>query len=159
MESAGPQLGPRAVVLTGGLIVAAFGILLLSTYILPQLKFLEDVRSGDIPMSYISGGRLVFVPDAETLTYFALRLVLSILNLALVVYLLYSYTKDYLRLRTSFSLGIVAFLFSFLLYALSSLPLMHTLFGGPRGYAGVFSFVPLLFSALGLALFAKLSNE
>ncbi|MFH1470453.1 MAG: hypothetical protein ABIF01_01785, partial [Candidatus Micrarchaeota archaeon] len=73
-------------------------------------------------------------------------------------YLLYIHLKDYLAIRSGFTLGLVAFLFSFLLYALSSLPVIHVFFGR-FGMASVFSFIPMLFSAIGLLVFAKLSNE
>lgn len=144
-----------ALLCTAALIAAALGILFLSSYLLPRVPFIQDLREGVAPFPR--------PPDFSRLggelgSFFALRLLLSALNLVLVVYLLYAYLKDYLRVRTSFALGLVAFLFSFLLYALSSFPAIHLLFGF-RGMAGLFSFIPLLFSALGLVIFVKLSNE
>jgi hypothetical protein len=88
----------------------------------------------------------------------ALRFGLSALNIVLAVYLLFIYVKDYLSLRTSFTLGIIAMLFSFLLYALTSSPLMRAVIG-PWGIASTLSFVPMLFSAIGLVIFTKLGNE
>lgn len=96
-------------------------------------------------------------PPAEIGEYLALRFVLSALNILLVAYLLYVYVKDYMRLRSNFTLGLVAFLFSFLLYAVSSLPLFYML--SMRSFASAFSFIPMLFSAIGLLIFVKLSNE
>ena len=147
-----------ALLATAGLIVAALTILYLSSVILPQLKFIEDLRSGELTMISGPGGSFILGPDISTYgSYFALRLLLSLINIVLVIYLLYAYVSDYLRFRTSFGLGIVAFLFSFLLYAMASLPFIRFL--GPRGFADIFSFVPLLFSGIGLVIFAKLSNE
>ncbi len=141
---------------TLGLIVLAFAVLFLSSVFLPRMQFIENMRSGEILLG--PGGPAHFAPDAELGSYLWLRLILSSMNILLVVYLLFVYVKDYLHLRTGFALGIVAFLFSFLLYALSSFPLAHLLLG-PRGFLDVFAFIPLLFSGIGLVIFAKLSNE
>ena len=88
----------------------------------------------------------------------SITLALSTVNVLLAIYLLYAYVKNYLGIKSSFTLGIVAFLFSFLLYALSSFPLIHMLLG-PYGIASRLSFVPMLFSAIGLLIFAKLGSE
>ncbi|MCL6089157.1 MAG: hypothetical protein M1530_03265 [Candidatus Marsarchaeota archaeon] len=148
----------RALLYTGGLIIAAMAILYLSSVLLPQLKFIEDLRSGELMLISGPEGSFIIGPDISAYgSYFALRLLLSLANIALVIYLLFLYVRDYLHFRTSFALGIVAFLFSFLLYALASMPFIR--FMGQSGFADIFSFVPLLFSGLGLVIFAKLSNE
>lgn len=141
---------------TLGLILAALAIIYLSSYFLPQVQFIESLRNGEMMAPPPRPGG--FGVPAELGSYAALRLVLSAVNIVLVIYLLYVYVKDYLRYKSAFAFGIVAFLFSFLLYALSSLPLVHS-FLGFRGLSSVFSFIPLLFSAVGLVIFAKLSNE
>ncbi len=146
-----------ALLYTVALIVMAFALISISSYFLPQVGFINSLRNGETalpprpPMDN-------FADSGGMGSYFDLRLVLSAVNLLLVIYLLYVYTKDYLRYKTSFALGILAFLFSFLLYALSSFPLVHAMFGF-RAIGGVFSFIPLLFSAIGLVIFVKLSNE
>ncbi|VVB56634.1 Uncharacterised protein [uncultured archaeon] len=145
----------RALLCTAGLIVAALVIIYLSSVILPQIKFIEDMKNAELVMT--PHGEFMMV-NSDLGSYFAVRGILSIINLALVVWLLYVYVKDYLRFRTSFALGIVAFLFSFLLYALSTLPFTRLL-SGPGPLGEVFQFIPLLFSAVGLVVFAKLSNE
>ena len=89
---------------------------------------------------------------------FTLRFVLSLFNVIIVIYLLYIHIKDYLRLKSTFTLGLIAFLASFLMYAVATVPLMHELLG-PYGRAAMISFVPMMFSAIGLLIFAKLSNE
>lgn len=145
-----------ALVGTLGLILAALAIIYLSSYFLPQVQFIENLRNGGVMAQPPRTGG--FAVSEELGSYAAMRLVLSAVNIALVIYLLYVYLKDYLRYKSAFAFGIVAFLFSFLLYALSSLPLVHSLLGF-RGLSSVFSFIPLLFSAVGLVIFAKLSNE
>jgi cytochrome bd-type quinol oxidase subunit 2 len=145
-----------ALLWTIALIVGALLIMVGSAYLLPGVgRFIpdSDVQRG------VGGFVGAPAPPPEGIgEYLALRFVLSTLNIALVVYLLYVYVKDYMRLKSNFTLGLVAFLFSFLLYAISSLPLLYML-SIRQGFASAFSFVPLLFSAVGLLIFVKLSNE
>ncbi|MDD5317440.1 MAG: hypothetical protein PHF51_01760 [Candidatus ainarchaeum sp.] len=145
--------GGRAAVYTLALILAAFAVMSASSFLLPGLGARDWGGAGARGSTPPFGA-----PQPELGDFFTLRLALSVLNVVLVVYLLFVYVKDYLRLKSSFTLGLVAFLFSFLMYALSSLPVVHMLLG-PFGIANVFSFVPMLFSAIGLVIFVKLSNE
>jgi len=148
----------RAAVYTTVLIIAAFLVIILSSFLLPGVQFV-GIREAEGRQNIEPSGAFA---DSQTFadlnSYFTLRLALSIINTLLVVYLLFVYVRNYLILKSSFTLGIVAFLFSFLMYALSSIPLVHMLFG-PFRTAEIFSFVPMLFSAIGLIIFAKLSNE
>jgi hypothetical protein len=154
-KSNGSHYTSRAALYTATLIAAALAILVLSSFILPRLQMVEDLREG--LFSPWAGPQAVAEMQAQLGSFFFLRLLLSAANIALLVYLLYVYVKDWLQLRTGFALGLVAFLFSFLLYALSTFPPVRLLspFRGPD----IFSFVPLLFSAIGLLIFVKLSNE
>lgn len=148
-----PAASMLAALFTLALIVGAVGLIVVSSILLPGLG-----RAIQPPGPGISGPP----PPSEDLAPFennmSLILFLSLLNVGLAIYILYIYVKDYLSIRSSFTLGMVAFLFSFLLYALSSSPLMHTALG-PYGIASTLSFVPMLFSALCLLIFAKLSSE
>lgn len=137
----------QAAMYTTALFFAAIAIFFISSVIIPSFTVLRE-----------GPGFGRFIEREELENYFTLRLVLSMLNVALIIYLLFIYVKDYLRLRASFTLGIVAFLFSFLLYALSSMPMFHLVLGR-FDFGGLFSFIPLLFSALGLIIFAKLGSE
>jgi flagellar biosynthesis protein FlhB len=147
----------RAALYTAVLIVVAFAVIIFSSFLLPGVQIVGMRESEGRPN--LGNAEVARNPEfADLNSYFTLRLVLSVFNTLLAVYLLFMYVRNYLVLKSSFTLGIVAFLFSFLLYALSSIPIVHGLFG-PFGIAGVFSFVPMLFSAIGLIIFAKLSNE
>ncbi len=147
-----------ALLYTLGLIAAALAIIVFSAWLLPTFDpvLREPGRDGffDRVRPVQPGADL----PAEITNYFTIRLVLSLVNLAAIVYLLFIHIKDYLKLRSSFTLGLIAFLFSFFLYALSTLPLIHIILG-PYGRASLLSYVPMLFSAIGLLIFAKLSSE
>ncbi len=143
--------GALAALYTVLLIGGAIGLIMVSSMILPGIG--RVIRPGPGP-----GG----APPESDLAPFQdnlyLPLSLSLLNVALAVYILYIYVKDYLSIKSSFTLGMVVFLFSFLLYTLSSSPLLYMVLG-PYGVAGELSFVPMLFSTICLLIFAKLSNE
>ena len=144
--------GSLAIVYTAGLLVAALAIIVLSSFLIPSFgPVMRDGVMGAYGVPPEEVGRAL---DSS----FDLRFVLSIFNVMIVIYLLYIHVKDYLRLKSTFTLGLVAFLFSFLMYAVATVPLLHLLLG-PYGRAALISFVPMLFSALGLLIFAKLSNE
>jgi len=144
--SRGPNRAGLAALYTVALIAAALGILALSSVLLP--RFERELRGPP--------GAPSFPPDIGD--YPLVRLALSAINILLVVYLLFIHVRDYLRLKSSFTLGLVVFLFSFLLYALSSFPGVHMLVGA-GGRAAFLSFVPMIFTTIGLLVFAKLSSE
>ena len=144
----------QAMLYTAGLVVAALAIIAASSFLIPN--FGPGMRGG------MMGGSYGAPPPEEVgraLDSFTdMRSALAVFNIIIVIYLLYMHIKDYLRLKSSFTLGLVAFLASFLMYAISTLPEMHLLLGS-YGRAAMISFVPMLFSAIGLLIFAKLSNE
>ena len=143
-----------AMLYTAALVVAALAIIAASSFLVPN--FGPGMRGG------MMGAGFGAPPPEEVgraLDSFTdMRSALAIFNIIIVIYLLYIHIKDYLRIRSSFTLGLVAFLASFLMYAISTLPEMHLLLGS-YGRAAMISFVPMMFSAIGLLIFAKLSNE
>ena len=147
-------IGAQAIFYTAGLIVAALAIIVASSWLIPS--FGPGTRGG------MMGGGFGAPPPEEIgnaiENLFALRFVFSLFNVIIVIYLLYIHIKDYLRLKSTFTLGLIAFLASFLMYAIATVPLLHPLLGS-YGRAAMISFVPMMFSAIGLLIFAKLSNE
>ncbi|MFA6328547.1 MAG: hypothetical protein WCY41_03810 [Candidatus Micrarchaeia archaeon] len=145
----------RAILYTAGLLVAALAIMIASSLLIPS--FGPGMPNG------IGGDRFGSPPKPEEVgnaieNMATLRFALAFFNVAIVIYLLYIHVRDYLRLKSSFTLGLIAFLFSFLMYAIANVPWLHMLLG-PFGRAAMLSSVPMMFSALGLIIFAKLSNE
>ncbi|VVB68367.1 Uncharacterised protein [Candidatus Norongarragalina meridionalis] len=150
-KSNGNGTSGKALMWTFGILVLSFVLIVASAFVLPGASQFVRTHPGDFAGRFVPGDAM---PADD---YMDFRLVLSAANALIAIYLIFIYVKDYLKLRSAFTLGIIAVLFSFLLYALTSVPLVHILFG--RYGAGSFSFVPLLFSAIGLLIFAKLSNE
>ncbi|MBD3398633.1 hypothetical protein GF412_05330 [Candidatus Micrarchaeota archaeon] len=73
-------------------------------------------------------------------------------------YLVFIYLKDYLVLRSRFTLGILLAVVSFMLFAISSNPLLHV-FLGVFGKLGLFSIIPMLFATISLGILAWVSSK
>ncbi|MBU1196957.1 hypothetical protein KJ765_00440 [Candidatus Micrarchaeota archaeon] len=93
-----------------------------------------------------------------TMNVITFQAILSTVNILLVVYLFYIYAKDYFELRAAFTGGLLLFLMAFLLFALTSNPLVHLWFG-VHGGMGVTSVIPMVFSSIALFVLAKISTQ
>jgi len=94
---------------------------------------------------------------SEMLMFLAMNVV-SMFMLALSVFLTFIYLKDYLELRSGFTFGILMAVVSFMLFAITSTPLLHW-FLGIYGRPGMFSMVPYVFATISLAILAWLSSK
>ncbi len=83
---------------------------------------------------------------------------LSFLIIAFSIILIYTYLKDYLELKSSFTLALLLAIVAFLMFGISSNPLVQTFFGA-YGRPGFFIFLPYLFAALALGILAWISNK
>jgi len=92
------------------------------------------------------------------LNYAIVYMVLSFAMLFLSVYLTYIYLKDYLELKSKFTLGILLAVVSFMIFAISSNPLLHQLIG-IYGKTATFTLIPPLFATISLAILAWISSK
>ncbi|MFH0737062.1 MAG: hypothetical protein V1827_00725 [Candidatus Micrarchaeota archaeon] len=89
---------------------------------------------------------------------FLVHAALSFLMLLLSFYLFYIYLKDYLTLKSSFTLGLLIAIFSFMLFAVAANPFLHVLFGA-YGRGGLFQLIPYIFSTISLAVLVYVSSR
>ena len=73
-------------------------------------------------------------------------------------YLVFIYLKDYLELRSRFALGILLAVVSFMLFAISSNPLLHMVFRLPDK-SGLFTLIPMIFATISLGILAWVSSK
>jgi len=103
-----------------------------------------------------------FGPGAEVADtmqiIFMLHTALSFFILALSVFLLFTYLKDYFLLRSKFTLGLLVAIFSFMLFAVAANPLLHK-FLGVYGSGGPFQLAPYLFASISLAILVWVSSK
>lgn len=83
---------------------------------------------------------------------------LSTLMLIVCAYLLFIYLKDYLELRSGFTLGILAAVVSLMLFAITMNPFFHLLFGMSKD-PGVFTLIPYFFATAALFILAWVSSR
>lgn len=89
---------------------------------------------------------------------FAAQAVLSLVMLQLSMYLLFIYIRDYLQLRSKFTLGLILAIFSFLLFSIAANPIIH-MFLGVFGGRGLFPLIPYAFAAASLGILGWLSSK
>jgi hypothetical protein len=87
------------------------------------------------------------------------KVVISFVNLFLILALLIIYIDIYSSIRSRFALGLIFAILALLVYAITSNPIVHLLFGYPEGGAGPFLFIPDIFTALAAAVLLYLSIE
>jgi hypothetical protein len=89
---------------------------------------------------------------------FLLHAFLSVAMLFLSFYLFFIYLKDYLQLKSGFTLGLLLAVFSFMLFAVAANPLLHVFFG-VYGRDGLFQSVPYLFATISLGILVYVSSK
>jgi len=96
---------------------------------------------------------------AQTSEYlFFLRTLLSLIMLGFSAYLIFVYLQDYLELKNSFTLAILFSVVSFMLFALTANPVLHTACGVvPQ--TDLFSLIPLSFATIAMAILAWVSSK
>lgn len=90
--------------------------------------------------------------------FFIIGTVTSSLMLLLSIYLVYTYLKDYMELKSKFTLGVLSAVIAFMLFAITSNPLLHFFFG-VYGRFGVFQMIPYVFATVSLAILAWVSSK
>ncbi len=83
---------------------------------------------------------------------------ISLFILIFSVFLTFVYLRDYLELKSGFTFGLLMAVVSFMLFAITSMPLLQW-FLGIYGRPGMFSIIPYVFAAISLAILAWLSSK
>lgn len=112
------------------------------------------------PPPEAEGPAIMPAPEGQMMipNIFLIQLGLSTIMVLLSLYLLFTYIKDYLQLRTKFTIGLIVSIFSFMLFAISANPILHV-FLGVYGGRGIFSVVPYLFATISLAVLVWVSSK
>jgi len=88
-----------------------------------------------------------------------LKTAISFINLGLIISLFVIYAGIYRKMRSSFTLGLIAVIFALGMYAITSNPLIVGLVGGRAEYIGVFQIIPDLCAMAALLLLVRISLE
>jgi hypothetical protein len=88
-----------------------------------------------------------------------LKTAISFINLGLIIPLFVIYAGIYRRMRSSFTLGLLAVIFALGMYAVTSNPLIIGLLGGRTGDIGLFQIIPDLCATVALIILIRISLE
>lgn len=102
-------------------------------------------------------GNATFESDSIR-TIFLVHTLLSAAMLLLSIYLLFIYLRDYLQLKSKFTLGLVFAVFSFMLFAITANPLLMV-FLGVYGGRGPFTIIPYVFATIALGILVYVSSK
>ena len=88
-----------------------------------------------------------------------LKTAISFINIGLILPLFAIYAGLYRKMRSSFTLGLLAVIFALGMYAVTSNPLITGLLGGRPGDIGLFQIVPDLCATAALIVLIRISLE
>ncbi len=88
-----------------------------------------------------------------------LKTAISFINIGLIIPLFVIYAGIYRRMRSSFTLGLLAVIFALGMYAVTSNPLIIGLLGGRTGDIGFFQIIPDLCATVALVILIRISLE
>jgi len=96
-----------------------------------------------------------FLGDIEL--FYKIQTILSSINATLLVFLLATYLDMYRKLKSEFTIGLILFSLTLLLYALTSNPLLQWIFGYQAFGLGPFAMLPEMFTTLAVAVLLYLT--
>ncbi len=88
-----------------------------------------------------------------------LKTAISFINIGLIIPLFVIYAGIYRRMKSSFTLGLMAVIFALGMYAVTSCPLIVSLAGGRTGDIGLFQILPDLCATAALVIMVRISLE
>jgi len=89
----------------------------------------------------------------------ALKTAISFINIGLILPLFFIYAGIYRKMRSSFTLGLMAVIFALGMYAVTSNPLIVGLLGGRTGDIGLFQIIPDLCATVAMIILIRISLE
>ena len=88
-----------------------------------------------------------------------IKTLISFINIGLIIPLFVIYAGIYRRMRSSFTLGLMAVIFALGMYAVMSNPLIVSIFGGRTGDIGLFEIIPDICATVALVVLVRISIE
>ena len=89
--------------------------------------------------------------------FYTIKTVVSTVNATLLIFLLITYIDIYMKTKSEFTIGLIIFSMVLLLYALTTNPLVHWIFGFRAVGLGPFAMLPDVFTCAALAILLYLT--
>jgi hypothetical protein len=96
-------------------------------------------------------------PPGDIELYYTVKVVLTTVNAALLIFLFSAYLGVYRKIKSDFTIGLMVFSVVLLLYALSSNPLLQWVLGFRAFGLGPFAMLPDLFTCVALSVLLYLT--
>jgi|GEM_PF-4249459 len=106
---------------------------------------------------FVLGSLLPEVSQGKEL-FTAAMPIFVVINVLLILVLLYIYIKAYLKLRSGFSLALILFISSLLMFVLVSNHTLLRMLGFDKGFIFM-DIIPMVFAAIALAILVYISNK
>ncbi|MEI6795274.1 MAG: hypothetical protein WCK39_00265 [Methanomassiliicoccales archaeon] len=98
-------------------------------------------------------------PPNDNPWYYNANVVLSTVNTALLIAIVYIYVGIYREIKSKITLGQILVMLAFLAYAITSNPALQLAFGFRAEGLGPFAMIPDLFAAIALSILLQMSLE
>ncbi|PVX23042.1 MAG: hypothetical protein CW691_11765 [Candidatus Bathyarchaeum sp.] len=134
-------------------------VAVLSDYLATQNSPVSQIFSPrQLPSGIVTAGtRSFYFGDIEL--FYKVQTILSSINATLLVFLIATYVDMYRKIKSEFTIGLILFSLTLLLYALTSNPLLQWLFGYQAFGLGPFAMLPDMFTSLALAVLLYLTMK
>ena len=145
----------------GVIVVVAIALGITADFLVTQIAFSRSTNPFEprtIPSTGFNFDSYTSSADDIEL-YYTAKTILSTINATLLISLLLTYVGMYKKLQSEFTVGLIIFSLILLLYALTSNPLLQTLFGFWGFGLGPFAMLPDLFTTLALVVLLYLTME
>jgi tellurite resistance protein TehA-like permease len=133
--------------------------LVLASLTIPVVIKMEQPGAGQNPAQKNTQPGQQSPPPAGQGEAQQLKTAISFINIGLILPLIAIYAGLYRRMRSSFTLGLLAVIFALGMYAVTSNPLIIGLLGGRTGDIGLFQIIPDLCATAALIILIRISLE
>ncbi|MDF1539024.1 MAG: hypothetical protein P1Q69_08980 [Candidatus Thorarchaeota archaeon] len=112
-----------------------------------------------IPIATVPTAPPPDIPPHIVASFIILKTMVSFINIALILLTLGIYLDIYRSVKSKFTLGLITMILLLLMYALTSNPLIHIIFGYQTIGLGPFAILPDIFTTIALLILFYLSLE
>lgn len=134
--------------------------LVLASMTIPVIVKMQQPGSGQTPAQpqNVQPGQQPQQPAGQAENK-QLKTAISFVNIGLIIPLFVIYAGIYRKMRSSFTLGLIAVIFALGMYAVTSNPLIIGLLGGRTGDIGLFQIIPDICATVALIILIRISLE
>jgi tellurite resistance protein TehA-like permease len=131
----------------------------IASFAIPVIVKMPHLGTGQNPAQPLGAQNAQQPPPPGQEESKQLKTAISFINIGLLIPLFMIYAGIYRKMKSSFTLGLMAVIFALGIYAVTSNPLLVSLLGGHAEYIGLFQIVPDLCTTIALIILIRISLE